>query len=124
MRRAHFIEVLIEGLQLQCRVGVPKEERRSPQNVRIDLRIALRRAPEKDAIDATFDYHAAIRAIKAVVAEGKPCVLLETLGERIAAVLLEDRRILRMDIELRKPHKIESCEAVGVRMQIHGAQEG
>lgn len=115
-------EILIEGLHLQCRVGVPMNERRAPQTIAIDLAIQMKGNPAKDAVAETVDYGAVVSVLKELMAAEPPRVTLEFLARRIAETVFNDDRILRLDVKLRKIRKLESCDAVGVRRVFFATQ--
>lgn len=122
--RATTTDIIIEGLNVQFRVGVGAAERRSPQNVRVDIVLTLFAQPEKDDIRGTIDYATVAAAVRGIAAGGTPRVLLETLAEDIAKSCFGLGNILRAEISLRKPWKIEGCEAVGVRRAFYASQGG
>lgn len=107
-------EILIEGLTLHCHVGVPKAERGTTQPVLADIRCTIELPVDgRDQLDATVNYAAIVRSVKALVAE-KRFVLLELLAEGIARICFEHRPIIRVTVKLLKPRKLPDCDAVGV----------
>lgn len=72
-------------------------------------------AVETDDITKTICYYTISEKIKAHVAD-KPYKLLERLVEEIAAMILQDSRILAVTIEAEKQKYVPSIEAVGVKI--------
>jgi dihydroneopterin aldolase len=81
--------IRLHGLRFDGRHGVFAEERARSQPfvVDVDLSVDLARAGEHDDLALTVDYGAVARRVRDIV-EGESVQLIETLAERIAAVLL------------------------------------
>ncbi len=110
--------IFIRNLEVWARVGVPDEERALPQKLRVSASFRgpdFKEAAAQDAMEASVDYAAVAERIKAVAAE-RPRQLLETLGEEIAAALLADFAIKRVEIDLLK-FVLPDAEWVGVRLE-------
>jgi dihydroneopterin aldolase len=95
--------ILIEALELTAHIGVPDEERATPQRLTVSLRIEPQRgfAALGDDIANAVDYFAASQEIKAFAA-ARPRRLIETLAEEIAALVLERFATAAVEVELRK----------------------
>ena len=95
--------ILISGLELPVRIGVPEEERAGWQTLRADLELRLRGRVEAmgDDLSATVDYDAAARQVRALAAE-KPRCLIETLAGEIAELLLRQTALSGVTVTLRK----------------------
>ncbi len=108
--------ILIVGLDVFARIGVPDQERESPQRLEIDLALEadFREAP--DDIAFTTDY---AEVASWVIAE---CVrvefrLLESLAEHLAAGLLARfPRVTAAEIEIRK-FVLPGARHAGVRVR-------
>ncbi len=112
---AEKTEILIEGLTLHCRVGVPKEERGAVQPILTSLRCTTELpAGGRDHLDATVNYAAIVRAAQAL-AETRRFVLLERLAEALAELCFVHEPVIRVTVQLLKPHKLPGCEAVGIQ---------
>lgn len=109
-------DILIDGLVLPCRVGVPRPERAKTQMIAMDIVCSLGSiAIDRDEISATLNYAEVVRRIRTHVADHS-YKLLETLAANIASLCIGlDPRVIRVTVTLRKLRKIESCDAVGVR---------
>lgn len=95
--------ILIEGLELSSRVGVPEEERGEAQRLTANLVLEPIRdfRALKDRLENTVDYFAAGECIKAL-SLARPRHLIETLAEEIAGELLARFPLRAVEIELRK----------------------
>ncbi len=83
--------VLARGIPCRCRVGVTARERAAPQELLVDVEVALAPAAfgAPDDLDRTVDY-ALIAAVARAVAAKDEYRLVETLAERIAAAVAEN----------------------------------
>ena len=75
-----------------------------------------RPAAREDAIDQALDYSAASERVAALTREGK-FQLVETLAERIAALLLREFPIARVRVEVEKPEAVADADSVGVSIE-------
>lgn len=110
--------ILLEGVQVPAALGVSAAERRMRRPVRVDLEIGrpLRVAGESDRIRDTVDYADIYRVVEQV-ASGREHRLVEALGERIAAALLNEFEIEWVRITVRKSKPIAGVlDHTGIRM--------
>lgn len=96
-------EILIEELALFARVGVPEEERMTPQRLIISLRLQPRRDFHtlRDDLSGTIDYAAVGEELRRFVRD-RTDQLIETLANAMAEHLLAAFNIARVELELRK----------------------
>lgn len=82
--------VLLAGMLFDGRHGVGEDERANPQPFGVDVALELDLAPAGSADDLarTVDYSLVHADVRSVV-EGASVLLLETLAERIASLILE-----------------------------------
>lgn len=98
-------KILLSGVHLDCRIGVPPEERERPQELIVDVELGMdvRRAGASDRFEDTVDY-AAVRDAMARVAGKRPYSLVESLAESMAAaVLREFAPVESVRVLVRKP---------------------
>jgi FolB domain-containing protein len=95
--------IAVRGLEVNACVGVPDEERATPQRLLIDLSFAALSQPEKlhDDIELTVDYHAVSLRVAEVIAD-HPRKLIETLADEIAEELLSEFALRWIEITIRK----------------------
>ncbi len=77
--------ISLHGLSFECRLGVPEEERTTPQPVRVDVSLVppLPFAQLHDEISRSIDYDALSRDLVST-AQAEPVCLLETLAQKLA----------------------------------------
>ena len=110
--------LLLEGLEVPCRVGCTDIERATPQSLRVDVRLYckdLQRAGQNDDLAATVDYRVATEMITAVQAD--EYLLIERVAEVLADVALRHPQVTRVQIAVRKRPPVQGLEIAGV--QIH-----
>ena len=109
-------KVFVEQLKLQGKHGIHAHERASEQEFLIDIEVEFdtRVAAKSDDIADTVDYRKFCEIARDAV-EGNSFYLIEKLGDTIALKILEDTRIARVDVVIRKPAALESGVA-GVKI--------
>ncbi|MGH8047945.1 MAG: dihydroneopterin aldolase [Chthoniobacterales bacterium] len=93
----------IRGQRVATHIGVPEAERAGPQQLLVDLRMQPLRNFSRmpDEINATVDYFAVSQRIAALAAE-KPRQLIERLADDIAAAVLKEFAVKRVEVTVRK----------------------
>ena len=93
----------IEQLELLARLGVPDDERATPQRLALNLTIEPERdfAELADRIENTVDYFVVAQTVQTLAA-AKPRRLLETLAQEIADEVLARFPVRAVAVELRK----------------------
>ncbi len=96
--------VFIEKLSLKGRHGVLPREREAEQEFLVDMsaQCDTRPAARSDELKDAIDYDR-FREIARDLVSGSSFYLIETLAEKIAEKILEDRRIASVSITIRKP---------------------
>jgi FolB domain-containing protein len=109
--------IVIRDLLVRCVLGLTEDERREKQDVTISLALHadLRRAGQDDRVDESIDYRALKKQVLAL-AEASSFHLVEALAERIAALCLENPRVLRVDVTVEKPTALRFARTVGVEL--------
>jgi 7,8-dihydroneopterin aldolase/epimerase/oxygenase len=110
--------VFVKDLDLQARLGVHPHEKAAPQRVLIGMELAVHdeSAPSRTGADdlaRVVDYARVVGLAREVAAAGHT-LLVETLGERIAAAILEDPRVRRVRVKVEKPDAFAEAASVGV----------
>ena len=102
--------ILIEGLTLQCIIGVNEWERVTPQQVIVDvvLLLDLRQAGGSDSIRDTVNYSTVTDRVREAVEESS-FRLVEALAERVARVCLGEARVEQVEVRVRKPAALGSA---------------
>jgi dihydroneopterin aldolase len=108
----------LRGMSFQGRHGVRDEERRQPQEFKVDIKIDadLRDAGRTDKLADTIDY-TQLRAAAREVIEGESKKLLESLAGAIAERILAMPRVEAVSVRVAKrPASMQPIEAAAVRI--------
>lgn len=108
-------KILVTDLRVRTIVGIWEWERRMPQVVSIDLEMAadIAGAAERDHIDATLDYKKVAKRVAVFVEESR-FQLVETLAEKIAAIVMAEFGVAWLKVTVRKPFAVRGSRDVGV----------
>jgi len=111
--------VRIDGLIMECMIGIHKYEHQAPQRVSIDVEL-VRREPD-DPTDEVFArvmcYETVINRIRAIAEQGH-IKLVETFAERIAdACIAKYPEISALNISVNKIDVFPDVAKVGVRLE-------
>jgi dihydroneopterin aldolase len=110
--------IFLRGLAVDCTIGFIDWERRVKQTVVIDLEMAVdcRRAAIRDNVADTLNYKTvAKRLIRFVEESGFN--LVETLVERLAALVLDEFGVAWVRVTVAKPGAIRGSREVGVTIE-------
>jgi len=107
--------IFLRELQVEAIIGIYDWERVAPQTISIDLEMATnnRAAAATDRIEDALNYKSVAKRIIAFVGSSD-FQLVETLAERIAAILLEEFEIPWARVTVSKPGAIRGARDVGV----------
>jgi dihydroneopterin aldolase len=107
--------VFIHDLKVQTVIGVYEWERRIRQTISLDLDMQadIGRAAVSDSIDDALDYKAVAHDVTAMI-ESSTFMLVETLAEAVARLLLDQYRIGWVRVRVSKPAAVRGAKAVGV----------
>ena len=110
--------VQIEGLVLNCRIGIHDHEKHHPQRIRIDIEL-VRREPEnptEDVYGRVMCYESVIEKVRAIV-KGGQFKLVETLAERIADICHVDYPdVTALNVKVSKIEVFSDVAKVGVQL--------
>ena len=111
-------KVFIEGLQIDALIGIYDWERRIRQPLVFDIEMAFdNRVPAAtDAIDDTLNYKAVSKRVIEYVS-ASDFGLVETLAERVAAIILDEFGVQHVALKLSKPGAVRGARAVGVMIE-------
>ena len=93
----------IHGLTARCRLGVTDEEQANPQEIRIDLELAIDAAKtaQRDDVNEAVDYARLVTVVKELV-EGHAYRLMETMAEDIAALIIQEFPTPEVEVKVTK----------------------
>ena len=107
--------VYIRELEIEAIIGIYDWERETKQTVSIDLEMGgdnTKAAASEDIAEA-LDYKSVAKRLISFV-EGSEFLLVETLAERIAAIVLEEFSVPWLRLRLGKPGAVTGSKDVGV----------
>lgn len=107
--------IYLNDLCIETVIGVFDWERKIKQRVIIDLEMAtdIRRAAATDNLDDTLDYKAVAKRVIGFV-EQSEFQLVETLAERVAAIILDEFDVPWLRLKLNKQGAVRGANDVGV----------
>ena len=107
--------IFIRDLRIETVIGIYEWERRIKQTVSIDLEMGadIRKSAETDDIDDTLSYKAVAKRLIQYV-EDSHFLLVETLAERIADIVLGEFQVPWLRLTLSKPGAVRGSREVGV----------
>jgi 7,8-dihydroneopterin aldolase/epimerase/oxygenase len=96
-------QIVISQLGISTFIGATVEERKKPQRLRVSVIMEPRTSflHMHDRLENTVDYAEVSNVIKTLAASGQR-LLIETLAEEIATVLLSQYPLDAVEVELRK----------------------
>jgi len=107
--------VYIRDLKIETVIGIFDWERRIRQTVSLDLEMAtdIRKAATSDDIKDALDYKAVSKRLIAFVSESE-FLLVETMAEKVAAIVLDEFSVPWLRLRLSKPGAVRGSQDVGV----------
>lgn len=107
--------VYIRGLQVETVIGIYDWERTIRQSLCIDLEMGtdIRLAASRDDIDQTLNYKAITDRLIEFISQSE-FLLIESLAEEIAAIVMEEFAVPWLRLKLAKPTAIPQATEVGV----------
>ena len=110
--------IFLRGLKIECIIGFIDWERQLKQTVVVDLELPCdcARAAASDDVADTVDYKKVAKRVLAFVGESQ-FKLLETLGHRLAELLLEEFALEWVRLTINKPGAIRHSRDVGISIE-------
>ena len=107
--------VFINDLRIETIIGIYDWERKVRQTISLDLEMGtdIRKAAASDAIEDTLNYKAVAKRLIAFV-EASEYQLVETLAEKIAAIVLDEFSVPWLKLTVHKPGAVRGSRDVGV----------
>ncbi|OQA58157.1 MAG: Dihydroneopterin aldolase [Candidatus Omnitrophica bacterium ADurb.Bin277] len=111
-------KIFIQGLKVRCIIGTLPRERRKKQTVLIDLEFPapVRKPAQTDDLRRAVNYQRIAGRASEFVSKSR-FYLIETLAERLAAVLLGEFPLASLSLTISKPDAVKSAESVGIRIE-------
>lgn len=107
--------VFINDLRIETIIGIYDWERKVKQTISLDLEMGtdIGKSAETDAIEDTLNYKAVAKRLIAFVADSE-YQLVETLAEKIAAIVLAEFGVPWLKLTVHKPGAVRGSRDVGV----------
>jgi len=107
--------VFLHEMKVDTVIGIWEWERKIRQTVVIDLEMAadIRKAAASDSIDDALNYKSVAKRLQQFVADSE-FQLVETLAEKIAAIVMDEFGASWVRVKLNKPGAIRGARDVGV----------
>jgi len=111
-------KIFLSELKIDTIIGIWEWERRIRQTVIIDLEMSadIAKAAATDEVADTLNYKLVAKRIQEFVADSS-FQLVETLAERIAAIIREEFGVAWVKVRVNKPGAIRGSKAVGVSIE-------
>jgi len=107
--------IYLKDLRIDTIIGIYDWERRTRQTIILDIEMGadIAKAAKTDDIEDTLNYKAVAKRIISFV-EDSEYQLVETLAERIAAILLDEFNVPWLRLTLNKQGAVRGVRDVGV----------
>ena len=104
----------IKNLIAPVQLGVTDDERSKVQSIIINVNLLLdvTEAIMHDKVELTIDYFSLGENIVTSI-RATSFNLIESLANCIADICLKNKRVLKVEIQIEKPHIIPKCESAG-----------
>jgi len=111
-------KIFVQGLEIECVIGVWEWERQITQKLIIDLEMGWDIAPaaKTDALEDTLSYKDVAKRVSAFVIEAK-ANLVETLAEGIATLLQDEFAVPWCRVRINKRGAVTGARDVGVDIE-------
>lgn len=111
-------KILIEGLTQEAVIGVYDWERKVKQRVIVDIHldVSIAESARSDKIEDTVDYKSIKKSTLKFIADSE-FQLLETLAERLAALILETPGVKAVRLKVSKPGALSGAENVAIAIR-------
>lgn len=109
--------VFIKQLQVDTVIGVYDWEKAIQQRLLLDIALFtdVTAAADKDDIRLTLDYAVIAEKVTALIT-AQPIELIETVAERVAAMLLSEFATEKVEVTVSKPSAVPQAQTVGVQI--------
>lgn len=110
-------KIFLRGMKADTLIGVYDWERERTQTLILDLDIGIpEQSGENDDIGNTVHYGEVCDAVRAALAE-QSFMLLETLAEYVAKLILDDFGALSVRVRIVKPGILPDVKEVGIEIE-------
>lgn len=112
--------IFLRGLEVECIIGFIDWERRIKQRLVLDLEMPIdcARTAATDEVADTLDYSQVAARVTAFIGASSP-MLVETLAQRTALLILAEFGIDWVRLSINKPGAVRGARDVGVSIERH-----
>ncbi len=116
--------IYLHGLTVDAVIGIWEWERKIRQTVVIDLEMSvdIAKAAATDKVEDTLNYKRVAKRVQEFV-EASSFQLVETLAEKIAAIVRDEFEVAWVKVRVNKPGAIRGSRDVGVIIERGEARE-
>jgi dihydroneopterin aldolase len=110
--------IFLQDMKVETVIGIWEWERKIRQTVSIDLDMAadIRKAAATDSVEDTLNYKSVAKRVQAFVGDSS-FQLVETLAEKIAAIVIDEFDVAWIRVRVNKPGAIRGAKGVGVLIE-------
>ena len=108
--------LLVQGLEVECLIGVHRHERSSVQRVLVDVELEVEPNRHGDDLRRVVSYEDVVVAVRRLAADGH-IQLVETLADRVATCCLGFDGAVSVNVTVLKPDVLPDAAALGVRVR-------
>jgi len=107
--------VFVKDLRVETIIGIYDHERTKKQTIVLDFDMSfdISKAAASEDIEDALNYKTLTDNIRAYV-EGTEFLLIETLAEKVASMILSDFGVAKVKLTLHKPDALSGTTDVGV----------
>ncbi len=111
-------KIFLNELKIETIIGIWEWERKIRQTVIIDLEMSadIAKAAATDQVEDTLNYKRVAKRVQQFVEESS-FQLVETMAERIAAIIRDEFDVAWVRVRVNKPGAIRSSKDVGVLIE-------
>lgn len=116
-REKRMDKVFISGLEVLCTIGAYEWEKGIRQKLVFDLEMDFDNRPAglQDDLALALDYATVASRVTALV-QSEPVELVETMAERVAALILQQFPVPKVRVRVTKPTAVVTARGVGVEI--------
>ena len=111
-------KIFLDELRIETIIGIWDWERKIRQTVIVDLEMSadIAKAAASDEVEDTLNYKKVAKRVQQFVGESS-FQLVETLAERIAAIIRDEFGVAWVRVRVHKPGAIRGSKDVGVEIE-------
>jgi dihydroneopterin aldolase len=110
--------IFLRDMRVEAVIGIWEWERKIRQTISIDLEMAadIRKAAASDTVEDTLNYKSVAKRVQQFVGDSS-YQLVETLAEKIAALIIDEFAVPWVRVRVNKPGAIRGARDVGILIE-------